>query len=260
MPSTVTKSVPGDHVVPGLIHGGVALGIRDGHIRVELDVPRACRARRGHRIPRVHDDRIDKGSALGTVGPALDRAVGAGRLGAVGSPRGPRHVLHNAGGVAVVLRTTPAFARAACPGRSTCRSRRSIRPARQVPRRRWRWRRKWRRHWRRSRMGASSADASSVTEPLGQPPAIHLADPAPRQLVDDVHLPRCGRRIQHCPDMGSQLGTASAVRNRRQPRRPRPPAGPAVRRARRRPRSRPPADATPTRSRPAAETRSARRC
>ena len=52
----------------------------------------------------------------------------------------------------------------------------------------------WEMLWRSA--GNRLVDAESAVELSGEPPAVHLTDAAPRQLVDEVHLLRCGCRVQ----------------------------------------------------------------
>ena len=95
-------------------------------------------------------------------------------------------------------------------------------------------------------------DASSGAESCGQLPAVHLADAASRQFVDEVHLTRCRGGVENRLDVNAQLGQRRRRVTVEPPQRPRPRADPAARRAHQKPRSRAPADARPTRPRPAA--------
>ena len=66
--------------------GRSTFGIRDGHVGVERNIRRTAGTRRGDGVPRMHSDRIGQPGALCAVGLALDGAVGARAVRAVGTP------------------------------------------------------------------------------------------------------------------------------------------------------------------------------
>ncbi len=186
--------VDGDEIGSGrpccarLIHGGTPWGRRS-----------SCRSRTrcpvGKRHWRRHRFHACTTMGLTSVAPCAQLGWHSTELSVPvpcapsDSPCAPRHVLHDAGVVAVVLERFGASHRRAGPGHSTCRSHRSWRPAPRDPRTRLAPCARTATRLAATAMCESSADASSV----GEDSAIACVGPLCRCRVGEAHR-RCAPR------------------------------------------------------------------
>ena len=254
MPSTVTKSVPGDQRCARLDPRRDAFGIRDRHVGVELRRPGGHAGLVGgdRDSTRARRSGWTAGSPSAQLGLALDRAVGAGPRRAVGSPRNST----SCPSMTPVLSQLYSNETGRCTGGLSGSKHLPI--AKTVPfcstgsaggggRRAEEWRRATAERARIAKLGASSA-RMQLSGRTARPSAP--AGPPCRCRGGGARRRRASRAARRSGPASSATwarnsvsvggGGPGATTTRR------PPAGPAVRRPRRTPRSRPPRGGSPT--------------